>query len=199
MSVEDGYFDAMFQASDDPWAMRQRWYERRKRALLLACLPLERYASVFEPGCANGETSAALAERCDRLLCHDTSLPAVALARQRLAGFAHVQVEHARLPRDWPDQRFDLIVLNELCYYLDAADLDRVIEQARASLTSTGQVLACHWQAPIEGCPLSSAQVHAKLDQQLGMQRLLSHEEADFRLDLWAMDGASVAQREGLR
>ena len=53
MSVADSYFDELFQGNDDPWAFKQRWYERRKRALTLAALPRERYASVFEPGCAN--------------------------------------------------------------------------------------------------------------------------------------------------
>jgi hypothetical protein len=33
------YFDALYAASDDPYASRQRWYEARKRAVLLAALP----------------------------------------------------------------------------------------------------------------------------------------------------------------
>lgn len=39
MSVEDSYFNELFLNSDDPWAFKQRWYERRKRALTLAALP----------------------------------------------------------------------------------------------------------------------------------------------------------------
>ncbi|EPN67648.1 methyltransferase, partial [Pseudomonas syringae pv. actinidiae ICMP 19101] len=63
MSVADSYFDELFRNNDDPWAFKQRWYERRKRALTLAALPRERYRAIFEPGCANGELSADLAER----------------------------------------------------------------------------------------------------------------------------------------
>lgn len=199
MSVADSYFDELFQASDDPWAFKQRWYERRKRALTLAALPRERYAAIFEPGCANGELSADLATRCDRLLACDTCLPAVELARKRLSTFSHAQVIQARLPQQWPAERFELIVLSELGYYLDEADLNLWIDRALSSLTDDGQLLACHWRPAIEGCPLNAEQVHQILQQRLQMPRLLSHEEPDFLLDIWSRDSESVAEKELLR
>lgn len=199
MSVATPYFDQLFAESDDPWAFRQRWYERRKRALTLAILTRPRYASVFEPGCANGELSFELAPRCDRLLCCDTASAAVALARSRLLGLPHAEVRQSRLPAQWPTGQFELIVLSEWCYYLDASDLGELIERTRGSLTEDGQVLACHWRPPIEGCPLTAEQVHDRLQQQLHMPRLASHHEHDFFLDLWSRDGTSVATLEGLR
>jgi SAM-dependent methyltransferase len=199
MSVADSYFQQLFDASDDPWAFKQRWYERRKRALTLAALPREHYASIFEPGCANGELSAALATRCDYLLACDTCPPAVELARQRLVEFSHAQVIQARLPEQWPAQPFELIVFSELGYYLDAADLDRWIDRALQSLTPNGQLLACHWRPTIEGCPLDARYVHDTLQDRLHMTRLFSHHEQDFLLDLWSRDGASVAEKEHLR
>ncbi|OPA86327.1 SAM-dependent methyltransferase [Pseudomonas fluorescens] len=199
MSVATPYFDQLFAGNDDPWAFRQRWYERRKRALTLAVLTRPRYASVFEPGCANGELSAELAPRCDRLLCCDTATAAVALAQTRLLGFAHAQVQHSRLPEQWPAGPFDLIVLSELCYYLDADDLTLLIDRALASLTADGQLLACHWRPPIEGCPQTAEQVHALLQQRLGMTPVAQHHESDFLLDLWSRDATSVARHEGLR
>lgn len=199
MSVDDGYFEQLFKENDDPWAFKKRWYERRKRALTLAALPRERYASVFEPGCANGELSAELASRCERLLVCDTSRSAVKLARQRLAMFQHVEVMHGRLPQEWPDARFDLIVFSELGYYLDESDLHGWIDCALASLTEDGQLLACHWRPFIEGCPLNAERVHTILAERLQMPRLFSHHEADFLLDLWSRDGTSVAEKENLR
>ena len=71
------YFDGLFAASPDPWGFESRWYEHRKRALTLACLPSLRYRYGYEPGCANGELSAALADRCDRLLVSDGAEKAV--------------------------------------------------------------------------------------------------------------------------
>ena len=34
------YFDALYARSDDPYELRYRWYESRKRDVLLAALPL---------------------------------------------------------------------------------------------------------------------------------------------------------------
>lgn len=199
MSVATPYFDQLFAGNDDPWAFRQRWYERRKRALTLAVLTRPRYTSIFEPGCANGELSAELAPRCDRLVCCDTAAAAVALAKNRLLGFAHAQVHQSRLPEQWPTEPFELIVLSELCYYLDAEDLHRLIDRALASLTDNGQLLACHWRPAIDGCPQTAEQVHALLQQRLGMPPVAQHHESDFLLDLWSRDGTSVASHEGLR
>ncbi|MFO2464240.1 nodulation S family protein [Pseudomonas sp. 15FMM2] len=199
MSVATAYFDQLFSDNDDPWAFRQRWYEQRKRALTLAVLTRPHYLSIFEPGCANGELSAALAMRCDRLLCCDTAAAAVALARARLQAFPHVDVQQSRLPQEWPDGSFDLIVLSEWCYYLDHDDLCALLDRAKASLTDDGQVLACHWRGPIEGCPLTAEQVHALLEQQLGMAGQAHLHDKDFLLDLWGHQSASVATLEGLR
>lgn len=198
-SVGGQYFEQMFAENDDPWAMRHRWYERRKRALLLACLPREHYSAIFEPGCANGETSLALAGRCDSLLSFDLNARAVELTRQQLADVPYAQVRQGILPGDWPSESFDLIVLNELGYYLNTADLSQLIDQALKSLKPGGQLVACHWREEIEGCPLTAEQVHAQLDQQLQMHKLVEHVEPDFYLTLWARDAASVAQVEGLR
>ena len=199
MSVATPYFDQLFAGNDDPWAFRQRWYEQRKRALTLALLTRPRYASVFEPGCANGELSAELAPRCDHLLCCDTASAAVSLAKTRLLGFAHAHVQQSRLPEQWPAGPFDLIVLSELCYYLDVDDLHRLIDRALASLSDNGQLLACHWRPTIEGCSQTGEQVHTLLRQRLDMPVLASHHEADFLLDLWSRDGTSIATLEGLR
>ncbi|MDI2589914.1 nodulation S family protein [Pseudomonas sp. N3-W] len=199
MSVEDRYFDGLFCGNDDPWAFRQRWYEQRKRAITLAALPRPHYRAIFEPGCANGELAAELASRCDRLLCCDTAAAAVALARTRLSLFDHAEVRQSRLPQDWPPEKFDLIVLSELCYYLDADDLKQLIGHALQSLTADGQLLACHWRPSIEGCPLNARQVHDLLHEQLHLPRLVLHQEADFLLELWSREPRSVAALEGLR
>lgn len=196
MSVADDYFDELFRDTDDPWAFRERWYERRKRALTLAALPRERYRSIFEPGCANGELSAELVQRCDRFLGCDTSSRAVSLARERLGASAHATVMQGRLPDDWPDGPFDLIVFSELGYYLDEQDLQRLILRALASLSDDGQLLACHWRPSIAGCPLDAERVHKILGEQLPLQRICTHREPDFLLEVFSRDGTSVAQKE---
>ncbi|MCO8168702.1 nodulation S family protein [Pseudomonas sp. 21LCFQ02] len=196
MSVTDDYFEHLFEGNDDPWAFRQRWYEQRKRALTLAALPLQHYRSIFEPGCANGELSALLATRCDRLLACDTSARAVTLARQRLQDSPHATVMHGRLPQDWPSEKFDLIVFSEVGYYLDEADLRTCIKRMDDSLSDNGHLLACHWRPVIDGCPLDAEQVHRLVAEQLPLQRVCLHRETDFVLEVFARRQDSIAQQE---
>jgi len=186
VSLPADYFDELFADSDDPWAFRTRWYEQRKRDLTLAALPRQRYARVFEPGCANGELSLRLAQRCDILLCMDMSARAVELARGRLSQYPRAEVIEGRLPQDWPEEKFDLIVISEWAYYLEPALFIEVIERIASSLTPEGAVLACHWLHPIEGCPMLGREAHALLDKHLAMQRTVQHEETDFLLEMWS-------------
>ncbi|TBU72792.1 SAM-dependent methyltransferase [Pseudomonas daroniae] len=198
MSVADNYFEKLYKGSQDPWSFRERWYEQRKRNLTLAALPRSHYGSIFEPGCANGELSVRLAERCTQLLCSDTSAIALELARNRLEHRSNVRLLQTRLPEQWPPGSFDLIVLSELCYYLDEQDLDQLITRARAALNQGGNLLACHWRRPIDECPLTGDEVHERLHQGLGLPHLLRHEDTDMLLEVWGTQSTSVAQREGL-
>lgn len=187
----------MFRQNDDPWGFKTRWYERRKRALTLASLPLETYDYGFEPGCANGELSAALAARCHRLLVSDGIDKAVELSRERLKDQQHVEVRKAWLPGDWPAEKFDLIVLSEFLFYLKPAVVEDIARRAQASLTPHGTLLACHWRHPIEGCELTGDDAHALLDRLVGLPKQSHVLEPDLRLDVWAA-GPSVAERDHL-
>lgn len=192
------YFEEMFDASDDPWGFRTRWYEERKRALTLAALPDARYASAYEPGCANGELSAMLAGRCDRLRVSDGTAAAVTLARTRLSPLPQVRVEQAWVPDQWPDETFDLVVVSELGYFLDREALDRLVQRILGSLRDGGTVLACHWRRPIAGFGTTGDEVHAVLGQRLALPRLSCLVEDDLRLEVWCRDPRSVGTREGL-
>jgi len=198
MPLSPPYFDSLFAASDDPWGFRTRWYEQRKRALTLACLPASFYDSIFEPGCANGELAADLAPRCHRLLACDASVPAVRLARQRLRDVPHARVETMTMPADWPAEQFDLIVISELGYYLPPADLATLARACLGSLTDTGTLLACHWRPLIDGCAYGGDAVHEILAAETGLPRIVHHQEDDFVLDVWTRQGQSVGRAEGL-
>jgi cyclopropane fatty-acyl-phospholipid synthase-like methyltransferase len=191
------HFDALFDGNDDPWQFRSRWYEARKRALTLACLPQQRYASGFEPGCANGELSAALAMRCDQLLATDGSARAVALARERTAALPHVHLQQAWVPDDWPDATFDLIVISELGYFLSADALTTLITKTRTCLRRGGTVLACHWRRGSDDCALDGDEVHRRLAKGLALPHLCELVDLDMRIDVWSDNPRSVAQHEG--
>jgi SAM-dependent methyltransferase len=191
-------FDAKFEASDDPWRFRSRWYEIRKRALTLACLPSERYGNAFEPGCANGELSRMLAPRCGRLLASDGSGRAVALARERLSDCPNVEVRQLWLPAQFPIGKFDLIVFSEVGYFMASDALAEFARMARASLAPGGTVLACHWRRQADDCELDGDGVHTILESGLALPPVLAYLDEDIRLDVWCEDARSVAAREGL-
>ncbi|TDY26818.1 nodulation protein S (NodS) [Paraburkholderia sp. BL6665CI2N2] len=200
MSSPATYFDELYRHSDDPWKLREGWYESRKRSLTLALLPRPRYRSAFEPGCANGELTVELAKRCDVLLAADLHERAVQLARERVADASHVRVEQRTVPREWPTEAgpFDLIVISEFAYYLDSAELKTLAARIAASLTTDGTLLACHWRRPFAEALESADAAHALFDARCGLTRLAHHDEADLLIDVWSRDARSVAQREGL-
>ena len=198
--MNDSYFDRLYGASDDPYALRSRWYEARKRALLLAALPERHYGRVFEPGCGVGELTALLADRTDQLLASDGSERAVAIATQRCSDLPQVRIVRQALPDDWPheDGPFDLIVLSELGYFLDAAGMARLAGCCARSLATGGTLVACDWRPDFDARVLPTDAVHATLEA-LGLPRLLRHVEDDFLLQLWSRDARSVAERDGIR
>jgi LmbE family N-acetylglucosaminyl deacetylase len=67
-------FAELYADGADPWRAGS-WYERRKRAVVLASLPRERYRRAFEPGCGTGELTRELAARCDAVLASGWSGP----------------------------------------------------------------------------------------------------------------------------
>ncbi|MDR5741653.1 SAM-dependent methyltransferase [Caballeronia sp. LZ029] len=190
------YFDNLYRHDDDPWKIRNRWYERRKRALMLASLPHERYARAFEPGCGNGELTALLAQRCDELVATDIAEDAVALTRQRVAECSNVTVQQMLLPDVWPSGKFDLVVISEIGYYLDEPQLWHIVEHIHQTLSRDGAVVACHWRRPIEGWEQHGDEVHAKLRGRMSLPLLSHYWDDDLVLDVWTPDKRSIHDRE---
>lgn len=194
MSLTPDYFDRMYAADADPWGFANRWYEQRKRALTLASLPAKTYDRGIEIGCSIGILTQGLALRCASLVAVDPSQAALQAARERVP--RQVRLVHGAVPGDWPGGTYDLVVLSEVGYYLDAADLERLLELVARDLAPGGTVVACHWRHPVEDYPLSGDEVHAALARWPQQSRT---EEEDFLLDVLVPDGpVSVARREGL-
>lgn len=202
MTLDGSYFDAMYSSSDDPWGFRSRWYERRKRALTTASLPRERYGRAFEPGCAIGLLTGDLATRCDEVVAWEGAAEAAARAREETAAAGHVAVRRARVPEEWPLGRFDLVVLSELLYYFDDADLAAVLGRTRDALAPGGTVLAVHWRHPVPEHARSGDDAHLAVAAVPGWARVVEHVEEDFLLEVYqaADDGGpvSVARAGGL-
>jgi LmbE family N-acetylglucosaminyl deacetylase len=82
-AADPSYFEALYAATDDPWGLADRFYERRKRAAVVAALPRERFRRVFEPGCANGLLTEQLARRADEVVAWDVVAAAARRTAQR--------------------------------------------------------------------------------------------------------------------
>jgi len=161
----DAALDDLHADRADPWGVDSRWYETRKRALLLAALPRPRFRHGVEVGGSTGALARDLAARCDRLEVLDASPHAVAAARERLAGLPGVQVRQAAVPGGWPEapgDGFDLVVLSEVGYFLSPADLDGLVGRVAASLAPDGVLVLAHWRHPVAGWPLDGADVHRR-------------------------------------
>jgi SAM-dependent methyltransferase len=200
VTLDPGYFDAMYASSPDPWGFQTRWYEQRKHAISVDILPGRHYAEAFEPGCSIGVLTEMLAPRCGHLLSCDIADAAVQAAAHRTRNLPQVRVERRVIPRDWPPGQFDLIVLSEFLYYF-CADLDLVLDLAVAALRDGGSLLAVHWLHPVAEYPRSGADVHRQLAARPGLARLVAHAEPDFLAEVYIRtDGepVSVAQATGL-
>ncbi|GAA4356611.1 SAM-dependent methyltransferase [Variovorax defluvii] len=195
-----GYFADLYAASDDPYGVASRWYERRKRRLLMASLPRQRYRRGYEPGCGVGALTVELAARCDQLLASDACERAVALTRQGVIGRANVRVEQHSLPGQWPhyERLFDLVVLSEMSYFLEEEALAEVARCCDRSLDADGTLVACDWRAGFQQRRLGTERAHELLGA-LGLPLVARYEDEDFVLCIWARDGRSVAEREGIR
>ena len=181
------HFEALYARSPDPWHVRDAWYEQRKRALLLASLPKARHANAFEPGCGNGELTAALGLRCERILACDGSASAVAAGRARVAGMANATIEQRRLPQDWPDEigAFDLVVVSELAYYFPADDWHAMMARIVATLAPGGLLLMCHCRHPYDDYLTSAEFVHGVAHAAPQLTACVHHMETDFLIDGW--------------
>jgi predicted TPR repeat methyltransferase len=196
-SVPDAYFEEMYRGSADPWSLAQRWYEERKYSLTLAALPLRRYRRAFEPGCSVGVLSARLAQRCDELISWDREPAAVESAALRLRTQPTARASVGMVPGQWPEGAFDLIVLSEVLYYLGSIELERTARAAVGSLELGGHLVVVHWRHQVAEHAQSAERVNGVVGGQVGLARLVRHEEPDFLLEVFVRyDPATVADRE---
>jgi len=185
MTLSGEYFDALYEAHDDPWGLSSRWYEQRKYDLTMASLPRPRYRNAFEPGCSIGVLTTRLAPRCDNLLAMDISRACLERASDR--GMPpSVRFRQGALPRDWPIEVFDLIVFSEVGYYFSRADLAVVIGHLQHSLSADGHLVAVHWRQKVVDYPLSGEEVHQTLETTTGLHGIAQYRDEFVMLDVFA-------------
>jgi trans-aconitate methyltransferase len=143
--ITPAYFDQLYAADPDPWRFATSFYERAKYLVTLAALPSRRFASGLEVGCSIGVLTRLLAAQCDRLLGVDVSAAPLVQARRTCADLRHVSFRQARIPAEWPAGRFDLVVLSEVLYFLNAEQIAATARRLDACLLPGAAVVAVNW------------------------------------------------------
>ena len=143
-------FDALYQGNPDPWAFRSSAYEHAKYSATLAALPRDHYRIGIEVGCSIGELTSRLAPRCDFMLGVDVSAVAIEEAKRHHGERPDIAFIVAEVPAFWPGLRADLIVLSELLYFLDTAEIRQMAEQVAAHWIDGGDCLLVNYLGPTD-------------------------------------------------
>ena len=187
--LSDAYFDRIYTESADPWRPQSRWDEQRKHAITLALLPYARYRHAFEPGCSIGVLTERLAQRCDHVTAPDVAVAALDAAQRRLvrAGQRNaVTLLRTSLHQPWPANRYDLVVLSEVCYYLDPGVLRAVMDREVPQLVAGATVLAAHWRHPVADYLMTGDRANDVIAATAGLHHLGGYRDADLAIDLFA-------------
>jgi SAM-dependent methyltransferase len=144
-TLDTDYFKGMYATETDPWRFATSPYERDKYAATLAALPRARYTSALDVGCSIGVFTHQLCPRCDALIGLDVVPSVLDAARARCADCANARFMLAAVPGTWPEGRFDLILISEVAYYLDRADLARLVARVESAVLPEADIVLVHW------------------------------------------------------
>ena len=138
-------FDAKFAGDDDPWRTFIDGDEALKRRAILHAMGPGPWGRVLELAAGNGSNSAAIATRALRLdateaTASGTSLVAKAIRNRSRRARAIQLAVPARLPRD----RYDIVLVAELLYYLRPRAMARTARQVAAVLKPGGILVLAH-------------------------------------------------------
>ena len=183
-SRDAAYFNRLYEANPDPWNFTGSDYERQKYDATIAALKGRRFAAGFEVGCSIGVLTARLARQCAQLLAIDIAPAALAQAEQRCAALRNIRFECRRVPEEWPEGRFDLIVLSEVLYFFTPADIARVAAKSCAAIAPGGIVLLVNYTGETpEPCTGAAAAAHFIAGASC-LSPVARHDGERFRIDV---------------
>lgn len=138
-------FDALYMTDPDPWQFLTSEYEKNKYAATLSALPQSHYHCAVEAGCSIGVLTERLSSFCDQVIGLDISSVAIDLARTRNRHIPQIQFRQAQLPEAWPKESADLIVLSEILYFLDHAQIDQLAAKMARSWKKNGDCIVVNF------------------------------------------------------
>lgn len=186
-TLTEKYFEDVYAADDDPWDFETSEYEAEKYAATLQALPRENYKNAFEIGCSIGVLTEMLAERCEKLLAVDVSEKALVQARERCRKLPQVRFQKMNAAQEFPQEKFDLILISEVGYYLASDDWRKLAEKIFLHLQKKAHAALIHWLPKVADYPQMGDEVHDNFAKfAVGkMQNLHSKRHENYRLDIW--------------
>lgn len=183
-------FEEKFQQNPDPWDYERSPFEAFKRNVLLAACGDGVYGRGLELGCANGVTTQRLSRICLQLDALDASPSAISNAASRDYTSRQPHFFKVTLPCKFPRNRYDLIVISEVAYYLQRQDLLLVCQAVVNALAPGGRLVLLHHLTPFADAAQVPAQAQEVMVRffsracgRLRRQRLGKFEVAVFKHD----------------
>lgn len=178
------YFERRYASANDIWHYGGRQDCHADYASTLAVLPQSVYKNGLELGCSVGAMTEYIASYCRQLTAVDCADSALAIARERCRCLDNVVFKQALIPNEFPVDRFDLITLCDMGYYLSLIDLYTSFDLITATLERGGHLLLVHRRGRIDDGPLDAETVHDYVRRYPGLESMVSVTHADYLLDV---------------
>ena len=182
-SYDHDYFERLYRARPDPWSVLTSDYELAKFARSMQSLEKPTYAHGLELGCSIGGLTRFLTARCRMLTAVDTSHHALRRAR-RLCTDANVRFVQAHLPDGAFEGPFDLLVLSEVLYYFNEAELKQLAGRLSQVMTPDVEILVVHWTGRTD-YPLSGDRAMDVFRHHMHAQVRRHMRHPAYRLETW--------------
>jgi len=182
--INKQYFDNMYARSQDPWNFTTSAYEREKYQQTLRALSGKNFGNAIEIGCSIGVLTGQLATVCSAILGVDISEQPIMVARERLEDVPGARFEVLTIPQEFPDEKFDLIVISEVAYYLSREDLVLTRELVYNALPTAGTLCLVHWRPQIDGCVFNGDEVNAYFMELEGLKQSFQLINDRYRIDV---------------
>lgn len=178
------YFERRYATGGDLWRNDASHERDRDIESTLGVLPQSIYGNGLELGCSVGEMTEHLASYCRKLTAVDCADSALSIAKERCRCLGNVTFKKALIPHDFPVDRFDLITMCDMGYYLSLTDLYTSFDLMTATLQREGHLLLVHRRGQIDDGPLDAETVHDYVRRYPGLESMVSVTHADYLLDL---------------
>ncbi len=186
-SLPPSYFEALYGNNPDPWQFKTSEYEAQKYTATIAALTKQQYKSALEIGGSIGVLTEKLAPMCESLLTLEVSKIAQNQAKERCQHLPHIRFKIMRVPEQFPQEMFDLVLISEVGYYWCWEDLQKAQQHIIEKLEPGGQLLLVHWTQFARDYPLNGDEVHDSFFELTPtlLRHLKGMREEEYRLDLF--------------